>query len=395
MSDFFGLALSEPNLHMINRTMDLFNGKLIKNNGNKITSNVIENANTEHLLEGKWTKFIVDYDYGKMSTLHICLRNENKKMIIEYSLDYELMSCINDALHIYNDTFIQTVKDTGVTQNFEIRDKVQICSEEMIFTVKQNKRKAMMSEKGHICFSETAQQHDWNFEETGASGFHSGFASPINVTRLADKLQQTILGSTRRSLFRNPATSTPGTGQQRSPVPQFNPHQPPPNFPQRRRAHLYDTIDTTTSDGSEDVERQKRKPKKQKGEKSKEEGEKSKEEEQNCEYSFVFKKNPASKQEKVIKALIENLNDLRKKKPEDANETLTKEKFEELAKSIFQPLENLNRELNDNAETPETQSPDVTVMQEDENQVEEIQTIVTRSKSKDQHDKNQEEDEWH
>jgi hypothetical protein len=58
-------------------------------------------------------------------------------------------------------------------------------------------------------------------------------------------------------------------------------------------------------------------------------------------------------------------------------------------------LENLNRELNDNAETPETQSPDITVMQEDENQVEEIQTIVTRSKSKDQHDKNQEEDEWH
>ena len=51
MSDFFGLALSEPNLHMINRMMDLYNGKLIKNNGNKITSNVIENANTEQLLE--------------------------------------------------------------------------------------------------------------------------------------------------------------------------------------------------------------------------------------------------------------------------------------------------------------------------------------------------------
>ena len=136
------------------------------------------------------------------------------------------------------------------------------------------------------------------------------------------------------------------------------------------------------------MERQRRKPKKQKGEKSKEE-------EQNCEYSFVFKKNPASKQEKVIKALIENLNDLRKKKPEDANETLTKAEFEELAKSIFQPLENLNRELNDNAETPDSQSPDVTVTQEDENQVEETQTIVTRSKSKDQHDKNQEEEEWH
>ena len=72
MSDFFGLALSEPNLHMMNRMMDLYNGKLIKNNGNKITSNVIENANTEQLLEGKWTKFIVNYDYGKMSTLHIC-----------------------------------------------------------------------------------------------------------------------------------------------------------------------------------------------------------------------------------------------------------------------------------------------------------------------------------
>ena len=391
MSDFFGLALSEPNLHMINRTMDLFNGKLIKNNGNKITSNVIENANTEHLLEGKWTKFIVDYDYGKMSTLHICLRNENKKMIIEYSLDYELMSCINDALHIYNDTFIQTVKDTGVTQNFEIRDKVQICSEEMIFTVKQNKRKAMMSEKGHICFSETAQQHDWNFEETGASGFHSGFASPINVARLADQLQQTILGSTRRSLFQNPTTSTPGKRQQRSPVPQFNPHQPPPNFPQRRRAHLYDTIDTTTSDGSEDVERQRRKPKKQKGEKSKEE-------DQNCEYSFIFKKNPASKQEKVIKAMIENLNDLRKKGSKDENETLTKEGFEELAKSIFQPLEILNRELNDNDETPEILSPDITVTQEEENLVEEIQTIITRSKSKDQHDKDQDKDqeeEWH
>ena len=391
MSDFFGLALSEPNLHMINRTMDLFNGKLIKNNGNKITSNVIENANTEHLLEGKWTKFIVDYPFAKISTLHICLRNENKKMIIEISMDYELMSAINDALHIYNDTFIQTVKDTGVTQNFEIRDKVQICSEEMIFTVKQNKRKAMMSEKGHICFSETAQQHDWNFEETGASGFHSGFASPINVTRLADQLQQTILGSTRRSLFQNPTTSTPGKRQQRSPVPQFNPHQPPPNFPQRRRAHLYDTIDTTTSDGSEDVERQRRKPKKQKGEKSKEE-------DQNCEYSFIFKKNPASKQEKVIKAMIENLNDLRKKGSKDENETLTKEGFEELAKSIFQPLEILNRELNDNDETPEILSPDITVTQEEENQVEEIQTIVTRSKSKDQHDKDQDKDqeeEWH
>ena len=391
MSDFFGLALSEPNLHMINKTMDLFNGKLIKHNGTKITSNIIENATTEHLLEGKWTKFIVDYPFAKISTLHICIRNENKKMIIEISMEYELMSAINDALHIYNDTFIQTVKDTGVTQNFEIRDKVQISSEEMIFTVKQIQRKAMMSEKGNICFSETAQQHDWNFEETGASGFHSGFASPINVARLADQLQQTILGSTRRSLFQNPTTSTPGKRQQRSPVPQFNPHQPPPNFPQRRRTHLYDTIDTTTSDGSEDVERQRRKPKKQKGEKSKEE-------DQNCEYSFIFKKNPASKQEKVIKAMIENLNDLRKKGSKDENETLTKEGFEELAKSIFQPLEILNRELNDNDETPEILSPDITVTQEEENLVEEIQTIITRSKSKDQHDKDQDKDqeeEWH
>ena len=80
-----------------------------------------------------------------------------------------------------------------------------------------------MSEKGHICFSDIAQQHDWNFEETGASGFHSGFASPTNIGKLADQLHQTILGSTRRSLFRNPSTSTPGKGQQKSPVPQFNP----------------------------------------------------------------------------------------------------------------------------------------------------------------------------
>jgi hypothetical protein len=389
MSDFFGLALSEPNLHMMNRMMDLYNGKLIKNNGTKITQNVIENAKTEQLLEGKWTKFIINYDYGKLSTLHICFRNVNNKMLIEYSMDFELMSCINDVLHISSDAFIQTVKtDTGVKQDFEIRDKINICAEEMIFTVNHQKRKAMMSEKGHICFSEIAQQHDWNFEETGASGFHSGFDSPINVGRLADQLHQTILGSTRRSLFRNPSTSTPGKGQQKSPVPQFNPNLPPPNFPPRRRTHLYDTIDTTTSEGSEDVEKQRRKPKKQRGEKSKEE-------EQNCEYSFVFKKNPVSKQEKVIKALIENLNDLRKKKPEDADETLTKAGFEELAKSIFQPLEDLNLELNDNAETPNSQSPDATVIHEDDSQLEEIQTVVTRSKTKEQNDKNQEEEEWH
>ena len=62
MSDFFGLALSEPNLHMLNRMMDLYNGKLIKNNGNKSTQNVIENAKTDQMLEGKWTKFIINYD---------------------------------------------------------------------------------------------------------------------------------------------------------------------------------------------------------------------------------------------------------------------------------------------------------------------------------------------
>ena len=100
----------------------------------------------------------------------------------------------------------------------------------------------------------------------------------------------------------------------------------------------------------------------------------------------------------LIKAMIENLNDLRKKGSKDENETLTKEGFEELAKSIFQPLEILNRELNDNDETPEILSPDITVTQEEENLVEEIQTIITRSKSKDQHDKDQDKDqeeEWH
>ena len=108
-------------------------------------------------------------------------------MLIEFSMDFDFMSCINDALHISNDTFIQIVKmDTGVKQEFEIREKVKICAEEIIFTVNHQTRKAMMSEKGHICFSDIAQQHDWNFEETGASGFHSSFANPKNIGKLTD-----------------------------------------------------------------------------------------------------------------------------------------------------------------------------------------------------------------
>ena len=79
----------------------------------------------------------------------------------------------------------------------------------------------------------------------------------------------------------------------------------------------------------------------------------------------------------------------------DADKTLAKSEFEELAKSIFQPLEDLNLELNDNAETSNSQSLDATVIQEDERQLEEIQPVVTRSKTKEQNDKNQEDEEWH
>ena len=394
MSDFFGLELSEPNQHMLTRMMDLFNSKLIKNNGIKITQGIIEKIKTDKILEGKWTKFIINQEYGKLSELHICFRNSNNKMLAEISLDFQLMSSINDVLNISNDAFIQTIKtDTGVKQEFEVREKIRICTEEMIFTVNSNKRRPMMSDQGHISFSDIAQQHDWNFEEIGATGFQSGFASPANIGRLADQLHQTMLGSTRKSLFRNPTTSTPGRGQPISPVPRFNPNQPPPNFSgptfsPRRGAHLYDTIDTT-SEGSEEVDRQRRRPKKQKGEKTKEDT-------QDCEYSFVFKKNTVSKQEKCIKAIIENLNEIRKKKPETANETLTKSGFEALAQSIFQPLEDLNAEINNDAETSDTQILDSTVVEE-EIRLDPIPSIVTRSKSKDQSKdpKDKEDEEWH
>ena len=103
-----------------------------------------------------------------------------------------------------------------------------------------------------------------------------------------------------------------------------------------------------------------------------------------------------SKQEKCIKAIIENLNEIRKKKPEKANETLTKSGFEALAQSIFQPLEDLNAEINDDAETSHTQILDSTVVEE-EIQLDPIPSIVTRSKSKDQSKdpKDKEDEEWH
>ena len=71
---------------------------------------------------------------------------------------------------------------------------------------------------------------------------------------------------------------------------------------------------------------------------------------------------------------------MRKKKPEQASETLTKAGFEELAASIFKPLEELNAELTNESETSRTLEPTV---EEDEIQVEPATNRVTRSKTKD------------
>ena len=101
-----------------------------------------------------------------------------------------------------------------------------------------------------------------------------------------------------------------------------------------------------------------------------------------CRKFCIFKKSGASKQERCIKAIIDNLHEIRKKKPEQKNETLTKNGFEELAASIFKPLEELNAEFTNESETSRTLEPSV----EDEIQVEQATNMVTRSKTKDQQD---------
>ena len=47
MSDFFGISLSEPNLHLITRMMDMFNGRMVKNNENKLIHTITEKVNYE------------------------------------------------------------------------------------------------------------------------------------------------------------------------------------------------------------------------------------------------------------------------------------------------------------------------------------------------------------
>ena len=84
---------------------------------------------------------------------------------------------------------------------------------------------------------------------------------------------------------------------------------------------------------------------------------------------------------------------LEKKKPEQANETLTKTGFEELAASIFKPLEELNAEFTNESETSHTLDPTV---EEDEIQLEPVTNMVTRSKTKDlpKDPKDKEDEEW-
>ena len=366
MTDYFGIELSEPNGLILDRMIELFYSKLTKHNGTT-KSKGMDKINLENILEGNWSKYLLIYDYGKQSEMHICIRNKNGQMIAEISLDFQLMSAINDELNITNDNFIQVIRaETKVKMDFEVREKIVICAEEMCFVVGGQKRRPMMSDQGQISFSATAQRHDWNFEEQQTS--------PVHIRRLADQLHQTML--TTGTMIRDPQTSTPYRGQPRSNVPRFNPSRPPPNFSDpnttTRRIHLYDTIDST-SEGSEELARQRRRPKKQKGEKPKEDP-------QDCEYSFVFKKAGASKQEKCIRTIIDNLHEMRKKKSEQASETLTKAGFEELAASIFKPLEELNAELTNESETSRTLEPTV---EEDEIQVEPATNRVTRSKTKD------------
>ena len=59
-------------------------------------------------------------------------------------------------------------------------------------------------------------------------------------------------------------------------------------------------------------------------------------------FQVIFKKNPETQQEAVIKTIIENLSKLRQN---DADKNLTKKAFDSLTTSIFQPLSDIADQL--------------------------------------------------
>ena len=334
MSDHFGICLSEPNSHQMTKLIDLFNQKLIKNNGLKLDLKNV-NINYANLLEGKWIIREIAANYADINDLNVCLKNHQSKCTIEFAFEFTFMSVVNDSLGIQSDCFEQTISsNTGVKNNFEVRKCLKIYSEEYLFSLNGKAQKVMMTINGKISFAHEAQLHDWNFEIS-----QNDFINPESVQELADNLQRTILGSHRRSRFGAPATSTPGRPGPSHQYPNFDPQRPPPSFHRRKiLPHIYDSISSSTSEANESSLGAKQKKKTKRVMKQNEVAS----EEQTTEYTMIFRKNPATEQEAVIKKIIENLDMLRKN---DREKSITKETFENLTKSIFQPLSDIADKL--------------------------------------------------
>ena len=138
--------------------------------------------------------------------------------------------------------------------------------------------------------------------------------------------------------------------------------------------HTYDSIgSTSTSEASESAlgAKQKKKTKKVS---------KQKETEENTQYTLIFKRNPETQQEAVIKTIIENLSKLRQN---DADKNLTKKAFDSYTTSIFQPLSDIADQLDleqEKEKSTNVSEPilDVTIRKEDKI---DLPSILTRSKT--------------
>ena len=106
------------------------------------------NINYANLLEGKWSKLEISSNYSEIINLNVWFKNLSGRFTIEFSLDFDNVSCLNEALGINSDCFDQNIKEnTGVKSAFEIRKCLKLYSEELSFTVNGKVQRVMMTNK--------------------------------------------------------------------------------------------------------------------------------------------------------------------------------------------------------------------------------------------------------